>query len=170
MGGSSRGERISYAVGRAGGAAAAAKDREIEERQRKLDVGEKPKVFLSYQYKQDVQKVNLIRHQGENSEQLQFEETSSRERYPDNWKPYALKDIKKSDEVTVMVGDDTYKSKAVEWEIEKAHEHGVPVMAIKMKENVKIPRAIEKGQDTVTRWDLNKIQDELDRQKEDNND
>ena len=43
-------------------------------------------------------------------------------------------------------------------------------MAIKMKEDVKIPRAIEKSQDTITRWDLNRIQEELDRQKEDNND
>ena len=29
---------------------------------------------------------------------------------------------------------------------------------------------LEKSQDTITRWDLNRIQEELDRQKEDNND
>jgi hypothetical protein len=167
MGGSSRGSRESYAARRPGAAEAVQKDRE---RQRKLGDYEEPKVFLSYHYKGDVQKVNLIRNQAERSGTLHFEETSSTERYPDNWKQYALNDIKRADVATVMVGEDTYKSKAVEWEIKKAHEHGVPVMAIKMKEDVKIPRAIEKSQDTITRWDLNRIQEELDRQKEDNND
>jgi len=166
MGGSSRGDRESYAKRRAGGAEAAQMD---SERQRKLGDDEEPKVFLSYHYKGDVQKVNLIRNQAENSGTLHFEETSSAERYPNNWKPYALRDIKRADEVTVMVGDDTYKSKAVEWEIKKARAHGVPLMAIKMKEEVKIPKAILKSQDTVTKWKLNKIQDELDSQREDNN-
>jgi hypothetical protein len=166
MGGSSRGGRESYAVRRAGGAEAAQMD---SERQRKLGDDEEPKVFLSYHYKGDVQKVNLIRNQAESSGTLHFEETSSAERYPNNWKPYALKYIKRADEVVVLVGDDAYKSKAVEWEIKKAHEHGVPVMAIKIKEDVRIPKAIVESQDTITKWKLNKIQDELDSQKDDNN-
>jgi len=169
MGGSSRGERLSYAAGRPGGIEAVAKDKEIEDRQRKLDGGEKTKIFLSYQYKQDVQKVNLMRHQGENSGQLQFEETSSRERYPNNWKPYALRDIKRADEYVMVVGKETYKSKSVEWEAEKARENGKPILVIKTEKDVKIPKAVSQGQDRITSWKLRNIQSGIDKDQEDNN-
>jgi hypothetical protein len=158
MGGSSRGNRVSYAVRRAGGAEAAQSD---QERQKRLD-GNEPKVFLSYHYKGDVQKVNLIRHQATDSDKLEFTETSSTKRYPDDWKPYALKDIKRADEVVVVVGKDTYKSKAVEWEIKKAHEHEVPVVAVKTKENVRMPKAIAQNRDNIIPWKLRTLQNELD--------
>ncbi len=167
MGGSSRGERISYAAVRPGGAEAVAKDKEIEDRQRRLDDGGKTKVFYSYQYKQDVQKVNLIRHQGETSYQYQVQETSSRERYPDNWKPHALRDIKSADEYVMVVGKETYKSESVEWEAEKAIENDKPILVIKTAKDVKVPKVLSQEQYRTTSWNLNRMQQGIDKDQED---
>lgn len=128
-------------------------------------------VFLSYKYSETVQKVNLFRNQAEYSSQLRFNETSSPTRYPDNWKYYAERDIKRSDHMVVMVDEHTYQSKPVEWEVKKAHEHGVHVLAVKTSDDVKVPKAISQHGDKVVPWKLDKIQRELDKgQPEDKSD
>ncbi len=120
-------------------------------------------VFLSYKYSETVQKVNLFRNQATFSSQLRFNETSSPQRYPDNWKPHAERDIKRSDHMVVMVDEHTYQSKPVSWEVEKAHEHGVHVLAVKTSDDVKVPKAITQNGDKVVSWKLEKIQRELDK-------
>jgi hypothetical protein len=151
--------RPSYARYRPGGEEAYRKD--TGKRLEDYDSEETPKAFISYQYQVDVQKVNLMRYQATESNKLKFEETSSTERYPDNWKPYASRDIKRSDEVIVVVGKDTYKSDAVNWEIKKAHENDIPVVAVKTNEDVQVPKEITKNDDKVVNWKLEKIQKEL---------
>ena len=122
-----------------------------------------PGVFISYHYKDDVQKVNLLRDQAESSNKLEFHETSSTERYPDNWKTYANRNIKRSDVMVVMVGENTAESEAVEYEIEKAHDLDKPVIGMRVQSNEShpIPEAMQKAGDEVIKWELDKLQSQI---------
>nr|WP_321351880.1 TIR domain-containing protein [uncultured Methanoregula sp.] len=124
----------------------------------------KPKVFISFHIDDEAQ-VNLLRHQAKNSEQLEFDDRSVKEPFDEEWKRQCTERIKKSDIIIVAIGEHTHEREAVEWEINKAHELGVPVIGMRIykDENHKVPKSMVEHKDKVIPWDLEKIQEELDK-------
>lgn len=124
------------------------------------------KTFISF-HMEDEQQVNLLRHQAENSEQLEFRDTSLKEPFDEKWKTQCTEVIRGSDVVVVAIGEETHTRVAVLWEIEKAHELGVPVIGMRVHsdKNHKIPESMVKHGDLVVEWKLEALQAEIDKQK-----
>jgi DNA-directed RNA polymerase subunit L len=134
------------------------------------DFGEtKPRVFISF-HVEDENQVNLLRHQGKNSDQLEFTDYSVKEPFDEKWKTQCTERIKQSTVVVVAIGEKTHDREAVNWEIRKAHELGKPVIGIRIHSdnNHKIPPAMREHGDRVVPWSLETIQSEIDRAREEN--
>ena len=169
MGGGFRGKRVSYAAKRSPETKKAyIKDhggRQLTD----MPSATKKKVFISF-HMDDENQVNLLRHQAENSEQLEFKDVSLREPFDEKWKTQCTEVIKGSDVVVVAIGKETYSRLAVLWEIERAKELGKPIvgMRIHSDENNKIPEPLERDGDKVVEWKLEKLQKEIDKKGEEN--
>ena len=157
MGGGHRGDRISHAAKRPGAAEEYRKDGARKLSDYDHDV-EPKEMFISYHYDGAVQKINLLRYQAEHSDKLRFEETSSTSRYPNNWKPHAERDIKRSDGMLLILDREAHESRSVRWEIRKANEHGVPIVAVKTSKSVKVPDGVTQNGGKVVDYRLDAIQ------------
>jgi hypothetical protein len=161
MGGGIQGSRESFAIRRYGSEAASQ-----QKPQRSINDYEEttPRVFISF-HVDDENQVNLLRHQGKNSDQLEFIDYSVKEPFDDKWKTQCTERIKQSSVVVVAIGENTHDREAVDWEIRKAHELGKPVigMRIRRDQNDKVPHAMTEHGDKVVRWNLETIQAELDK-------
>jgi hypothetical protein len=124
----------------------------------------KPKVFISFHIDDEAQ-VNLLRHQAKNSDQLEFDDRSLKEPFDEKWKTQCTERIRKSDVLIVAIGENTHNRDAVDWEIRKAHELGVPVIGMRIysDKNHKVPQAMKDHRDKVVPWNLDTIQSELDK-------
>lgn len=158
MGGGIRGIRIPYVIRRHGSDGNQEPQKSIGDFQ-----GTKPRVFISF-HVDDENQVNLLRHQGKNSEQLEFIDYSVKEPFDEEWKKQCTERIRQSTVVVVAIGENTHNRKAVDWEIRKAHELGKPVIGMRLHsdQNHKIPPAMVEYKDRVVPWNLETIQDEID--------
>ena len=156
MGGGIRGARESFAILRY----------EQHNPQRTIDdCGDtKPRVFISFHF-DDENPVNLLRHQGRNSDQLEFIDYSVKEPFDEKWKTRCTERIKQSSVIVVAIGEKTHERPAVDWEIHKAHELGKPVIGMRIysDKNHKIPPAMREYGDRIVPWNLETIQSELDK-------
>lgn len=127
----------------------------------------KPRVFISFHI-DDENQVNLLRHQGKNSDQLEFTDYSVKEPFDDKWKTHCTERIRQSTIVVVAIGENTHNREAVDWEIRKAHELGKPVIGLRIyrDKNHKIPPAMSEHNDKVVPWSLETIQSEIDKARE----
>lgn len=161
MGGGIRGPRESFAIRRYGSNAASqySPQRSIGDY-----VQTTPRVFISFHI-DDENQVNLLRHQGKNSDQLEFIDYSVKEPFDEKWKTQCTERIRQSTVVVVAIGEKTHEREAVNWEIRKAHELGKPVigMRIHSDKNHKIPPAMKENNDRVVPWNLDSIQSEIDK-------
>ncbi|MDD4110889.1 MAG: TIR domain-containing protein [Clostridia bacterium] len=161
MGGGYSGERISYVGSRPGGGFAYAQDmgKSLNE------YSGKPRVFLSFHIEDEAQ-VNFIRAQAKGG-QLEFSDYSVKEPFDEKWKTQCTERINKSEVLIVMIGEETYKREAVDWEIRKAVELGKPVIGVRIyrDKNHKIPNALVDAHAQITNWDLDKIQQIIDKKR-----
>jgi DNA-directed RNA polymerase subunit L len=161
MGGGIRGDREAYAIQRYESEAASQ-----YKPQRSIDdyPKTKPRVFISF-HVDDENQVNLLRHQGKNSDQLEFTDYSVKEPFDEKWKTQCTERIKQSSVVIVAIGEKTHEREAVDWEIRKAHELGKTVIGMRIysDKNHKIPPAMREYRDQVVPWNLETIQSELDK-------
>lgn len=159
MGGGIQGKRESFAVRRYGS------EKEVQPQRSINDYDETtPRVFISF-HVDDENQVNLLRHQGKNSDQLEFTDYSVKEPFDEKWKTQCTERIKQSSVVVVAIGEKTHEREAVDWEIRKAHELGKPVIGMRLHgdENHKVPQAMKDHNDRVVNWNLETIQAELDK-------
>jgi|GEM_PF-554818 len=165
MGGGIRGARESFAIRRYEPEAASRL-----KPQKSIDEYEptKTRVFISF-HVDDEGQVNLLRHQGKNSDQLEFIDYSVKEPFDDKWKTRCTERIRQSTVVVVAIGERTHEREAVNWEIQKAHELGKPVIGMRIHSDKKhkIPQAMKEHADRVVDWNLETIQSEIDRARDD---
>jgi len=66
-----------------------------------------------------------------------------------------------------MIGPETHQRDAVEWEIRKAIELGKPVIGIRIyrDQNHPIPRALKEINAKIINWNLDDIQNEINKKK-----
>jgi|SRR5208283_4414077 len=162
MGGGLRGGRPVYSDKRF--ESVAATEYKSQKSLKDYSKNQKPKVFISFNMDDEAQ-VNLLRHQAKNSEQLEFDDRSLKEPFDEKWKTQCAERIERSHILVVAIGEKTHEREAVNWEIRKAHELGVPVIGMRIysDKDHKIPPAMKEHGDKVIPWNLEIIQSELDK-------
>lgn len=107
----------------------------------------KKKVFVSFHYENDRNYKNLLQawnlnpnfEFGMNDQSISTPINSNE---ASRIKAWITKKMNGSKYILVIVGKDTYKSEWVNWEIEKAHELGLNIVAVKIDKSYQTPSAL----------------------------
>ena len=93
----------------------------------------KKRVFISFDYDNNLDLKNLLAGQAKNSDSpFEISDWSLKEAAPEkNWEDKARERIKRSDIVVVIAGTYTYRASGVKKEIKIAKEEGVKIVQIK---------------------------------------
>ncbi len=121
----------------------------------------KPRVFVSHHSKDEYAK-RLLQAQAKNKNMdMQFSDKSINKPFNNKWKTRTKPRIKNSSTTVVMVGSQTHKRKAVQWEIEQSRKAGNKIVAVRIHKNKKhkMPRGIKKREET--KWNVKKIAKKL---------
>jgi MTH538 TIR-like domain (DUF1863) len=127
--------------------------------------GSARKVFVSYDHDQDARYRDLLRAWDKNPQfEFQFDLTSPVEAIDSHDKGVVKRALtpkmKAAEYLLVLVGEDTARSKWVEWEIERATEPDVnlKVAAIKLHKSSRLPRALQQiGAASATGFSLDNV-------------
>ena len=121
-----------------------------------------PKVFLSFSMKHKPL-VELFRHQATDGQcGLVFRDYSIKESIEGTWKIQAEHLIRESSVTICLVGEGTWRSEPVNWEIRKSAEFGKRILAVYLESNtVCTPAALLEVGATLMPWDVKTIVDEL---------
>ena len=116
------------------------------------------RVFLSFSM---VHKplVEQFRHQVTDSRfGLVFRDYSIKEPVEGAWKIHAERLIRESSVTICLIGEGTWRSEPVNWEIRKSAELGKRILAVCLESNtVRIPTALDEVGATPMPWDVEKI-------------
>jgi hypothetical protein len=93
----------------------------------------KKKVFISFDYDNDLNLKNLLAGQAKLEDSpFEISDWSMKEAAPEkDWENKALSRIKRSDIVVVITGAKTYKASGVKKEVKMARENNIPIIQIK---------------------------------------
>jgi len=119
-------------------------------------------VFISFDV-DDEGMVDLLRMQAKSDRfPFVFRDYSVKEPFEYSWKREVRRLIHQSSAVIVAIGRNTYKSKAVNWEIEEAHRQNKLVIGVRLHRNRRhrIPCAMDEY-DEITYWNTHDIADIL---------
>ncbi len=119
-------------------------------------------VFLSFAM-EDKQVVDLFRGQAKNDRlPLEFRDHSIKEPFEKAWKTQCREKIRRCSVTVCLVGRDTYKSEAVDWEIRESDELGKAVMAIDVGPGTpRLPEALKDLGVQPVRWNMTEIMAEI---------
>jgi hypothetical protein len=110
-------------------------------------------VFLSFAM-EDKPLVELFRGQAEMADsRMEFRDYSVKEPFEQAWKSNVEELIRLCSMTIVLVGRDTWKSEAVDWEIRKSHELGKQLVAVFVNgTDVRLPSALVEFNVPVYSW------------------
>ena len=116
------------------------------------------KVFLSFAM-EDKSLVDKFRIQAQaQSLPLEFRDYSVVDTFDKSWKAQAEKIIHSSSVTLCFVGQRTYQSEPVNWEIRRSIKLGKPVVAVHLNdEEIPVPRALHEHSIIPVRWNLKEI-------------
>lgn len=120
-------------------------------------------VFLSF-VEEDIYLVNLFRGQAKNeNNDMEFSDYSVKEPFDSENADYIKQQIrnliKKVSVTLCLVGETTYKSKWVNWEIRTSSELGKGLVGVKLHSSPKdiIPQALKDNGAEIVDWDIKEI-------------
>jgi DNA-directed RNA polymerase subunit L len=120
-------------------------------------------VFLSF-VEEDIYLVNLFRGQAKNeNNDMEFSDYSVKEPFDSENADYIKQQIrnliKKVSVTLCLVGETTYKSKWVNWEIRTSSELGKGLVGVKLHSSPKdiIPQALKDNRAEIVDWDIKEI-------------
>ena len=118
-------------------------------------------IFLSF-VEEDLALVRLFRGQAKNKKSaLEFDDYSVKTPYNSTNAAYIRSQISakiRAASVTiVLIGDDTYKSEWVAWEIAKSVELGKKLIGVQLKAGVTTPAALINARAQLIGWDIDAI-------------
>lgn len=118
-------------------------------------------IFLSF-VEEDLDLVRLFRGQAKNKKSaLEFDDYSVKVPYNSTNAAYIRSQISakiRAASVTiVLIGDETYKSDWVAWEIDKSVELGNKVIGVRLKNGVVTPAALISARAQIIGWDIDAI-------------
>ena len=117
-----------------------------------------PRVFLSFSMEHR-SLVELFRHQAtDGCCGLVFRDYSIKEPVEGAWKIHAERLIRESAVTICLVGEGTWRSEPVNWEIRKSAEFGKRILAVYLESNtVRTPTALLEVGATPMPWDVETI-------------
>jgi hypothetical protein len=118
-------------------------------------------VFLSFAM-EDKDLVELFRGQAKNKHlDLEFRDYSIKEPFDYQWKANCERILRNCSATIVLVGRQTFKSNAVEWEINKTIELGKGLMAVRLMSDAPIPAVLARLRVTPVPWNFESVMSEL---------
>ena len=119
-------------------------------------------VFLSFAM-EDKKLVDLFRAQAKNRNlPLEFRDHSVKEPFEGAWKNRCEEKMRRCSLVICLVGDETYRSAPVNWEIRKAVELGKGLIAVDLVDGLpQLPEALGENSVVPVPWKMDKIMDEI---------
>ena len=121
-------------------------------------------VFLSFAM-EDKALVEMFRGQARNEHlPLEFRDHSIKEPFNQAWKTQCEEKIRNTSLIICLVGNETYKSEAVNWEIRKSVELGKGLMAVYLVSGYPhLPEALRENNVTPVHWKMDDIMNEIKR-------
>jgi len=116
-------------------------------------------VFISFHIEDEAQ-VDLLRHQAKDNQfGIQFRDYSVKEPFDSKWKTNCRERIAQTSATIVMIGPETSKREAVNWEINESIRQGKKVIGVKLYEDRKypIPKPLIDNNCPIIEWNLAKI-------------
>ena len=93
---------------------------------------------------------------------LVFRDYSIKEPVQGAWKIHAERLIRRSNVTICLVGENTWRSSPVNWEIRKSAELGKKILAVYLESNtVRLPTALREVEATPMPWNIEKIMHRL---------
>ena len=119
-------------------------------------------VFLSFAM-EDQRLANAFRAQARNGgSNLEFRDYSVKEPFERAWKTNVERLIRLCSATICLVGESTWTSEAVDWELRKADQLGKQLIAVRLAPDVlRTPPAVRELGVTVVAWDIDAIMREL---------
>jgi hypothetical protein len=119
-------------------------------------------VFISF-HNEDEDQVDLLRYQKDNDFGLQFRDYSIKEPFDSAWKTNCKARMEKCSATIVMIGPDTARREAVNWEIEQALRLGHKVIGVRIyrNENHEVPAIMKENNCKIINWELARLSKEL---------
>ena len=110
-------------------------------------------VFLSFSM-DDIFRVCLFRAQAKNKQlPLEFRDHSVKEPFDERWKTQVSEKINRCSLTICLIGDKTYKSEAVNWELEKSLQLGKGLMGVYLIDsNPRLPSTLIINSIKVVPW------------------
>ena len=124
------------------------------------------RVFISYQHK-DRHAKELLKAQAENKRMdLSLNDQSPSKPFSSSWKSRMKNRIENSSATVVMIGKDTYKSKAVNWEIEQSRKQGNKIIGVQIHrgQHHRLPSAMREREELKS-WKIDTLSSRLRRRK-----
>lgn len=111
------------------------------------------RVFISYQH-EDRHAKELLKAQAKNKRfNIAFNDRSPEKPFSKKWKTRMKNRIEDSSATVIMIGKNTYKSKAVNWEIEQSRRTGNKIIGVQIHpdQHHRLPQAMRKSEE-LKRW------------------
>ena len=121
-----------------------------------------PSVFLSFSIEHKPL-VDLFRDQARDScSAVSFRDYSIREPVQGAWRRYVERLIRESSVTICLIGENTWRSEPVDWEIRKSADLGKRILAVYLQSSVtRIPAALVEIGVTPMPWDVETVLDSL---------
>lgn len=106
----------------------------------------------------------LFIHQAKDEKyNLDFVNYTKDEPFDSNWRAQWRERMNKSSTLIVMIGPETHKREAVNWEINTARAMGKKVIGVRIHryENHQVPNTMQDNNTKVMNWDLDKVSNEI---------
>ena len=119
----------------------------------------KARVFISFDYDNDVDLKNLLVGQARNPDSpFAITDMSIKETITNNWKEHARRRIKSCDVVVVICGEHTNTASGVSAELRIAQEEGIPYFLLGGRPNTSCLKPVfAKKSDKMYRWTWNNL-------------
>lgn len=116
------------------------------------------RVFISYQNK-DRHAKELLKAQAQNRRMdIEFNDQSPSKPFSSKWKTQMKRRIKNSSATVVPIGKDTYRSKAVSWEIEQSRKAGNKIIGVQIHQGKhhRLPSTMRKSEE-LKKWKIDNV-------------
>jgi len=118
--------------------------------------------FLSFAM-EDIFSVCLFRAQAKNKKlPLEFRDHSVKEPFDERWKTQVTEKINRCSLTICLIGNDTFKSEAVNWELKKSLQMEKGLMGVYLvNSNSRLPSILIQNSIKVVTWKLDLIMSEI---------
>jgi hypothetical protein len=121
----------------------------------------KPRAFISFEMEDKWARDFLIEHAKNKNNGIEFIDYSVHDPFDSKWKTNCKERIAKTAGTIVLIGETTYKSEAVLWEIAETSRQGHHIFGIQIRreKTYTVPEGVSSSK--VIRWDFDAIVKQL---------